>query len=128
MSGLSPLDDPLLAPHFEGVRAGRLLVQRCDTCRALRWPPLTGCPECRGRGATWAEVEPVGTVWSYVTYHRAFQAALRVPYSVAMIALKDGPTMVGRLEPEDREPAVGAPVVATFVEEDGVPIIVWRLA
>ncbi|HEY0229598.1 MAG TPA: OB-fold domain-containing protein [Mycobacterium sp.] len=130
MSSLSPIDDPLAGPFFEAASEGRLVVQRCTTCAALRWPPLAGCPECRGRDAGWVDVAPTGTVWSYVVYHRAFQPELagQIPYIVAMIELDDGPYMIGRLIHAEKSPAVGDRAVAEFVDVEGIPSVHWRIA
>jgi uncharacterized OB-fold protein len=130
MSELSPVDDPLAGPFFRAVREGRLTVQRCDSCGALRWPPLSGCPECRSPATTWVEVAPAGTIWSFVVYHRAFAASLQadIPYTVVMVELDDGPYLVGRLIPGEKPPAVGDRVEAVLEEINGVPQVRWRVA
>ncbi|QRP42832.1 Zn-ribbon domain-containing OB-fold protein [Amycolatopsis sp. FDAARGOS 1241] len=127
---LSPADHPLVEPFFRAAGQGRLVVQRCDSCEALRWPPLSGCPECRGRDTTWAEVSPTGTIWSFVVYHRAFSASLKdqVPYTVAMVQLDEGPYLVGRLVDGEKPPRVGDRVRAEFLEAGGVATVRWRLA
>jgi uncharacterized protein len=129
MTDLSPVDDPVAGRFFEAVKAGKLAVQRCDSCEALRWPPLPGCPECRSRATTWVEVAPSGTIWSFVVYHRAFQSALaaQIPYTVAMIQLDDGPYMIGRLTRDGNPPVVGARTHAEFVDVDGVPAVHWKI-
>jgi uncharacterized OB-fold protein len=130
MSDLTPQGDSLAAPFFEAAAQGRLVVQRCESCKNLRWPPLSGCPDCHSRDTTWLEVRPSGTIWSFVVYHRAFQSELRsqIPYTVAMVELDDGPYMVGRLTAGDRTPVVGDRVVAEFGDaEDGSPVR-WRIA
>lgn len=127
---LSPAADPLAAPFFLAAADGRLVVQRCKSCGALRWPPLRGCPDCRGRATSWVDVEPRGTVWSFVVYHRAFAASLKdqVPYTVVMVQLDDGPFMVGRLVAGEPRPSVGDRVEADFSNVDRVPTVRWRLA
>jgi uncharacterized OB-fold protein len=127
---LAPVDDPVAGPFWQAAREGRLAMQRCDSCDALRWPPLVGCPECRSRDTTWADVAPSGTIWSFVVYHRAFQAELKaeIPYTVVMVELDDGPYIVGRLIPGDKPPSVGDRAVAEFVEIDRVPSVRWRIA
>lgn len=102
---------------WEEAARGRLVFQRCDQCAFMRWPAAGVCPECLGRGFAWEEVEPTGTVWSYVVYHRAYAAGLtdRVPYDVALIELDCGvrllSTLVGFTDGTD---PIGAPVVARF--------------
>jgi hypothetical protein len=125
---LAPVTDPLTAPFWDAARRGRLVIQRCTACGELRWPPLVGCPECHGRDATWDEVHPTGTIWSFVVYHRAFAAELKdeIPYTVAMVHLDDGPYLVGRFEDAGGPPVIGDRVTAVFTETDGVPSIRWR--
>lgn len=126
---LVPLDDPVAGPFWQAARDGRLVVQRCGSCGALRWPPLAGCPDCRSRETTWAGVAPSGTIWSFVIYHRAFAAELtaEIPYTVVMVELDDGPYIVGRLVPGAGPPSVGDRVVAEFAAKDGVPSVRWRV-
>ena len=129
MTGLSPTGDGLTAPFFEAAGHARLVVQRCNSCGVLRWPPLKGCPECRHRDSAWVDAIPAGTIWSFVVYHRAFTAELKteVPYTVVMVELDDGPYMVGRLVDGEKPPTVGARVAAGFVDADGVPSVRWRI-
>jgi uncharacterized OB-fold protein len=130
MTDLSPVEDPLVGPFFQAAAEGRLVIQRCNACGALRWPPLVGCPECRSRRTAWVDVAPTGTVWSFVVYHRAFQPSLKheIPYTVAMVELDDGPFMVGRLASAEKPPVVGDRVDAEFLDVDGVPTVRWRIA
>jgi uncharacterized protein len=127
---LAPVTDPLTVPFWDAARQGRLVIQRCQACGELRWPPLVGCPECHSRDATWDEVRPTGTIWSFVVYHRAFAAELKdeIPYTVAMVHLDDGPYLVGRFEDAGRRPAIGDRVTAVFTETGGVPSVRWRAA
>jgi hypothetical protein len=129
MTGLSPTGDGLTAPFFEAAGQGRLVLQRCNSCGALRWPPLTGCPECRSRDADWIEAAPTGTIWSFVVYHRAFAAELKpdIPYTVVMVELDDGPYMVGRLVEGEKPATVGARVAAEFSDSVEAPSVRWRI-
>lgn len=125
---LTPVGDQLTAPFWAAAGRGRLVIQRCNTCGALRWPPLAGCPECRSRDTTWDEVAPNGTIWSFVVYHRAFAAELKpqIPYTVVMVQLDDGPYLLGRYVVDGRKPTIGDRVTADFAEIDGVPSVRWR--
>lgn len=96
---LPDVDDPLTAPFWAATREGVLLVQRCNSCHYLRWPPDPLCTECQTVGGEWVEVRPSGTLWSYAVYHRAMHRAFsdEIPYAVGLVELDDGPRMYGRL-------------------------------
>lgn len=101
---------------------GVLAFQHCDACGFVRWPAAGVCPECLSRHFTWKPVKPVGTVWSWVVYHRAYDKSLRdrIPYNVALVELACGVRLVTRLTgfgPGD-DP-VGAEVEARFEDIGG---------
>ncbi|MGW4824299.1 Zn-ribbon domain-containing OB-fold protein [Streptomyces sp. NPDC004227] len=105
---------------------GRLVFQRCADCAFLRWPAAGVCPECLGRSFAWEEVEPVGTVWSYAVYHRAYAVHLkgRVPYDVALVELDSGVRLLSTLDgfPPGADP-IGARVRARFQAVGEHPVV-----
>ncbi len=107
------------SPFWAGAREGRLEFQHCASCGFVRWPAAGVCPECLSRDFAWRPVEPVGTVWSWVVYHRAYSAALRerVPYDVALVELDCGVRLLTRLTGfAGGDDPVGTRVVARFEE------------
>ncbi len=110
-----PVVDEDSAFYWAGLRAHRLLLQRCEDveCRRVRFPPMPGCPWCGGVGSSIVESSGRGVVYSQVRVHRAFSDAFAadVPYVVATVELDDGCRVVGRVEPEERS-AIGAAVEA----------------
>ena len=50
-----------LAPHIEGLRAGRAVGARCRGCAKVSFPPLRVCA-CGGREATWAALPGTATL------------------------------------------------------------------
>lgn len=96
-------------PYWDAAAAGRLVLQRCDVCAALRWPPAPVCPECLAPAATWEDVEGGGTLWSLATYERAFADAFRerVPYTVGLVQLDAGPRIIATIDGAPGELAVG---------------------
>ena len=126
----SPVDDPWPARSSRpGER--RRLVQKCDDCDALRWPPLPGCPECCSRASTWTPVAPTGTIWSYVVYHRAFHPGFQadLPYAVGLVENADGVRYTGRVVGRREDVAVGAKVRAVFADETPeFTLVKWELA
>ncbi|MEF2978073.1 Zn-ribbon domain-containing OB-fold protein [Subtercola sp. YIM 133946] len=127
---LPNLADELTAPFWQGTREHRVLVQRCEKCSYLRWPPGPICPECQHEGAIWSEVLPTGTLWSTAEYHRAFSPAFAddLPYTVGLIQLNDGPRMYGTLRGEVGSFQLGQRVRAVFFDATPeVTLLQWEM-
>ena len=108
------------APFWEGTASGELLVQRCDGCGRLRFPPRPVCPWCRSFDATWTPMSGRGTLWSWVIAHPPLLPAYaeRAPYNVIVVQLDEDEAlrMVGGLDGEPEEIGIGAPVRVVFPE------------
>jgi len=111
---------------FERARAGQLVAIRCGSCGELAIPPKELCPKCHARA--WRE-EPLagnGTIASYTVIRVAPRAhAAGVPYAVAVVTLKEGVSLLGRIVDIPLESlAVGMPVrFRPFVAPDQQPSI-----
>ncbi len=110
------------APYWEGAREGKLLLQRCEVCQALRFFPRYLCTECGSEKTRWVEVSGRGTVHSFTIVHRAalpeFQA--QTPYAIALIDLAEGPRMMTNVVGEDAlNVEIGDAVDVTF-EDRGI--------
>lgn len=92
----APLVTELSEGFWQGVREGRLVIQRCLGCGVLRHYPQPMCPACRSLGFDWAPVSGRGRIYSYTIAHRAFHPAWQahVPYAIATIELDEGIRMV----------------------------------
>ena len=104
---------------WDGVKEGRLLIQRCASCRTLRHPPGPMCPECRS--LEWDTVESCGrgTVYSFVVNHYPQVPAFDYPLVVGLIELDEGTRLVSDIigcEPADV--SVGMRVAVAFVAVD----------
>lgn len=62
---LPATDNPLDREFWANALAGRLVVQTCDACAEMRFPPRPMCPHCQSEDSVWNEVSPEGTVWSF---------------------------------------------------------------
>ena len=114
-----PEATPALAPYFAAACAGRLVVQRCSGCGALRFPPRELCSGCLATGATWQEVSGRGEIFTYnvmhQVYHPGFAAA--VPYAVVIVKLDEGPKITSNLvDCPLAEITIGMPVEVAFEE------------
>ncbi|MGH7819096.1 MAG: Zn-ribbon domain-containing OB-fold protein [Candidatus Binatia bacterium] len=114
-----PIDDPEIAPFWDGCRSGELRIPRCEACGRWVWYPRRRCPACGGSRIAWRPVSGRGRLFTWVTVHRAFVPALaeRVPYVTALVELEEDRSI--RLAtildvPSARELRLGLPVEAFF--------------
>ena len=123
-----PTSDPNIDDQvWTAATSGELAVQRCSACGYLRWPPSPLCPECQSDDAAWVGLKPIGTLWSYATYYRAFSSTVsdQIPYSVGLVELDEGPRIYGRWGGLN-EPVIGERVIADFSRtEVGRELLRW---
>lgn len=130
MSAILPAIDDLSRPFWDGCRYRTLTVQRCASCRKLRYPISPVCPHCLGREWRWEPLSGSGTVYTFVVFRHAYNDAWsdRVPYTVAIVELEEGVMMIGNITgiaPE--EVTVGMPVRVEFewvTPEVAIPVFV----
>ena len=83
---------------FDGVRAGRLVVQRCGACGALAVPPKAFCPACEGARWDRATLGGDGEIASYTVIRvPPGQFAAEAPYVVVIVRMAEGVSLLGRL-------------------------------
>ena len=87
-----PLPSPDSVPFWDGAKQHKLLIQKCRDCGTHWHPPSTICPGCGSRDNDWVESSGKGTVFSFVTYHRAYHEGWKgdIPYVVAVVELEEG--------------------------------------
>ncbi|MFE2377172.1 bifunctional MaoC family dehydratase N-terminal/OB-fold nucleic acid binding domain-containing protein [Streptomyces sp. NPDC059398] len=107
------------AGFWEGVARHELLIQRCVSCSALRFPWLPGCNACGSPEWDTVAASGAGTVYSYVVMHHPPFPAFDPPYAVGLIELAEGVRMVSNVTgvPYD-EVRVGMPVSLEFLRVD----------
>jgi uncharacterized OB-fold protein len=99
---------------WEGVDAGRLLIQRCR-CGVLRHPPGPMCPRCRSLEWDAVEASGRGTVYSYVVVHHPAIPPFAYPNPVVLVALEEGTRIVSNLVGVAPDAVrIGMPVQARF--------------
>jgi uncharacterized protein len=108
---------PALAPFFEAARRGVLVVQKCDSCGRVRFPPRGLCPDCLATAASWAPVSGRGEVFSFNVMHQVYHPgfAAEVPYAVVVVQLEEGARMVSNVVGvKPHEIRCGMPVEVMF--------------
>jgi len=99
----------------------KLCAAKCVVCNLLMIPPRLVCPNCLKKKTVWNELSGHGSLKSFTVIHVAgTKYAEDVPYIVAVVKLKEGPSVTARLvgvdplKPEDIH--VGDAVAADFEE------------
>jgi uncharacterized OB-fold protein len=78
---------------------GVLHLQRCDACGTWRHPPRVLCAACGSDAASFQPTAGTGTLFSWTVTHQLVDPAFadHLPYVVAVVALDEGPRVVGNL-------------------------------
>ena len=129
---LGPTITPDTQFFWDGLKAGKLLIQRCDGCGVLRHPPRPMCPHCRSLAWTAVESSGRGVVVSAVQPRPPQFPWFEDGYVVVLVELDEGVRLVTNLVdgPSDAD-VMGARVVVRCTEfADGLvlPLVVPEAA
>ncbi|MFI0420573.1 Zn-ribbon domain-containing OB-fold protein [Spongiactinospora sp. 9N601] len=111
--------DAITAPFWAGAREGRLLLQRCARCGAHQFYPRPFCLACDHDTLTWEAAAGTGVVYSRTEVHVKVREDLVPPYTVAVVALDEGPRLTTLIVDGAGDPGAGC--------EIGDPVeVLWR--
>mgnify|MGYP005651980579 CR=1 FL=1 len=87
-----PLPNPDTEPYWDGLREGRLLLQRCSECRQIRHYPRPMCDVCYSMEHEWVAAAGGGKVHSWTETHHAFNPGFKgeLPYVLVTVDLDEG--------------------------------------
>jgi uncharacterized OB-fold protein/acyl dehydratase len=113
---------------WEGVERGELLLQRCESCGALRHPPRPMCPHCQSLDWEATRACGRGTIYSYAVTHYPEFPPFEYPFATAIVELEEGARIVSNLVDADLDKlSVGMPVEVVFREvEEGLALPLFR--
>lgn len=129
MSPVVPQPTPTSKPFWDGCAEGELRLQHCEACAAPYFPPQSRCPRCLGRDVVWKPLSGLATLYGYMIQHRAMPGFEdRVPYTVAVVELAEGPRMMTNIvdipaTPEDL--VLDMPLQVTFEPRGEVSLPVF---
>lgn len=107
---------------------GRLAIQRCRACGALRHPPRPMCGECRSLEWDSIDASGRGTVCSYTVLHHPQFPGYQYPLVIILVDLEEGTRFTSQLvdcAPENVR--FGMPVEMVMHEDpDGFRLPVFR--
>jgi len=115
----TPLVTPDTRPFWDGCKEGKLLLQRCLSCRSLRYPPRPMCPQCNSLESEWVPASGRGTLFSFTVTHQALNPSLndKLPHVIILVELAEGMRMTSNLldcPPEDVR--IGMPLEVVFAK------------
>jgi len=117
-----PLPEPSAEsqPYWDGLKAHRLVLQRCAVCKTPRHYPRPMCAACCSLEAEWFDASGKGQVHSWTVSHHAFHRGFKTdtPYVLLTVDLIDGVRMVAplvdRVDGDSSRLSLGLPVVLEY--------------
>jgi len=104
---------------WEGLKQGKLLIQRCTGCGQLRHPPGPACTQCQSLEWDTLEAQGQGEIYSFVIVHKPIFEGFEAPHPIGLIALDEGIRLVAPLLAAERERlTIGSRVHAVFETPD----------
>ncbi len=108
--------DSKSAGFFDAASEDRLVIRKCTACTQALPPEAAVCTTCAGTDLDWVPAAGTGVLASYTVVHRAPHPAYRVPYTIGIVELDEGPWLYARIRGDHS--AVGVRVRATFRHPD----------
>lgn len=82
---------------WDGIDAGKLMIQRCTSCQTLRHPPAPVCIKCHSFEWDAIESSGKGQIYSFVVMHYPEVPPFEYPNPVGLIELDEGVRLVAGL-------------------------------
>jgi uncharacterized OB-fold protein len=125
---VAPSMSPDTQFFWDGVRDGKLLIQRCSGCGTLRHPPRPMCPRCQSLGWDSIEASGRGTVHSFVMPKHPPLPFMGDDYIVVLVDLEEGTRIVSNLyDVAPADATIGMPVEVRFERfDDGLVLPLFR--
>ena len=107
--------------YLRSIAEGRIVGQRCPSCRKVYVPPRGSCPTCAVPTTDEVELSHKGTVTTFCVVNLSFYQDIKPPYVCASILLDGADIALFHLiqeVPEGREVTMGMRVEAVWVEPE----------
>jgi uncharacterized OB-fold protein len=118
-------------PFWNACANHELVMPRCGTCRAWRWPPTPFCPKCRSQAIDWLPAGPP-RLYSY-TVVRQPGPTPEDPLRLVVPGLVEFPQAGGMrfvaaiVDSEVADISIGAPLTFGWTRKDGTNVPVFSL-
>jgi len=128
----APVANELTKPFWDACNERRLVLQNCEACKRLHYPPTQKCGKCGGN-LVWKEVKGRGHIDVYFVIRdsriRGFRSAQPINFAVITLDEDPGINFLSNLPgtPAGQVP-VGAPVEVIFEQTgSGQLLPEWRV-
>lgn len=132
MSAVTRIKPPMAHDNawwWEMAAEGKLGIQRCLGCQALRHPPRPMCGECHSMEWDAIAASGKGTISSYTVLRHPQFPGYEYPLVIVLVELEEGTRFTSQLvdcEPQDVD--FGLPVEMQIQEDpDGFRLPVFKL-
>lgn len=116
-----PIPEPTLdsQPYWDGLKAHRLLLQKCGECGKIRHYPRPVCDNCFSMDVEWIEATGKGKVHSWTETHHPFHPGFKgdVPYILVTVDLDEGVRMISQLKGATLEEVKAEMPVEVYFED-----------
>jgi uncharacterized OB-fold protein len=97
-----PLPTPITPeakPYWDGLKAHKLMLPKCEDCGKPFFYPRVVCPQCHSRRITWMQASGRGKLFSFEIVYQQLNRSFKVPtpYVLALIELEEGPRLMSNL-------------------------------
>ena len=122
MPKIIPEPDDVSKPFWDAVNDKRLMLQHCESCDKLQYPPQSSCHVCNSsEHLGWKDVDGKGHVATFIVIEdgRLNRRMPDQPYNLAMVTLDEDPTINFYSNLPGVPPyavPVGSPVTIVFEE------------
>lgn len=121
----APVPGPISRGFWDAASDGRLVVQTCDACGHVQYPPMGTCQRCFSKALAFRPASGRGTIYITSAVWRPQVADAPVPYIVAIADMEEGWRLMCNLVGyEGTNVPVGMPVRVVFEEagDDGLKV------
>lgn len=125
----NPVRDADSAIFWQGLEAGEVRFQKCNSCGATQLYGRSICRQCWSVDVVWLASAGFGRIYSYTMVmqigHPIFRAEL--PYLIGLVDIDEGPRVMARLVDFAREPEMGERVHVALRDGDvGINTLAYR--
>jgi hypothetical protein len=95
----TPAYDNVNRKYWESAKEHKFVIQKCQDCGTMMFPPAGVCRNCLSENLAWVESNGRGKVWSFNVFHQLYWAAFKeeVPYNVVWVELEEGLMIISKM-------------------------------